>query len=552
MITAHTSKWRGSTAALALCSCCILLPACNAQQEGEAARAPAARPIPELTAGPLLAGNDARAWLSSSGGAGDTNYCAARLSYPLDTEPAWSWEYSDGGFSPHWLAGVTHYDGRIYITAYSPNLACLDASSGEVIFNSFLIPLQKDAVQEVASGLGNSRKMWLSGQFMHPAGKLLLLMGLDGEQLLYDVTSDPPACVWQGDKLQGQTAYLLTQDSTCIGGKDAMLCTDFDGSLRWRQLTQDTPDGNVLSGRGILFTRNGGRNIWANRVQDGVLLWSLMDASDITGMWVDDNLGCLYVTYFDERIDALDLEDGSLLWSYDFSYLLDMDSRAAMLANTNAGLGWDERNGYDSVTLENIVAVVMPDCVVLSSEFGKALCLAHSGALRWQREDLPPVTMALGFENAILLQEYWYPLSLASFQLVARLSALPIGAAPDWESVQAGMERIEKYSAQQAEMRAMSTPDEARRFNAQISMEFRDEENPLRILFTRLELLSPVDGSSLASQEMPRWIRNGLCPARDKLVFESTEYSVAYYMNRSPSATRRVQAYNWLEPGGDS
>ena len=533
------------------CACCLLL-SCQARQEtGRSAEA--ARNIAELSAGPLNHGNNSQAWLSSSGGAGDSNYCAARLRYPLDPEPAWGWEFTAGSFTPQWVAGLTHYDGRIYLTGYSPNLACLDAGSGAEIFNSFLNPPPKANTRQGFGVVSVNRNLRLSGQFIHPAGQLMLLMGLDGEPLLYDLSGSEPAFIWQGDRLQQRVGYLMADSGTCIGGQDSMNCRDFDGTLRWSQQTQEAPDGNVLSASGILFTRNGGRDLWANRLTDGALLWSLSDASSITGMCVDDNLGCLYVTYFDERVDALALEDGNLLWSYDFSYLLDGFDRAGRLEAVNTSFGLDERSGYPELVLDNVALVVMPDSLVLASEFGKLLCLNHDGSLRWQREDLPPISLSIGFENAILIEEFWYPLELASFNLIGRLSALTLGDTPDWELIQQNIERIRTQSAEQEQLRILTDIEEMRQRNSQMSAEFRESGEPLQVLYCRLELIKPQDGSSLYSMELPRWIRNGVCPAGDKLVFEDSEYSIAYYMEKAPdSHQRQVQAYNWLEPGGDS
>lgn len=531
-------------------ACCFLL-SCNAGTEpGRVAEA--ARPLAELTAGERLPGNDQRAWLSSSGGASDTNYCAARLKLPLDPEPAWGWEFTDANFSPYWVSGITHYDGRVYITAYSQQLACLDAQSGKEYYKPFLKPLEKLEEPPTLSGgrRSNNDRIMFSGQFLHPAGKMLLLTGLRGQELLFDISAESPVCIWQAGDQSNRAAFLLAEDAMCIGNADQMEALEYDGTLRWSQLTQGTAEANALSGSGVLCSRNIGRNLWANRLSDGKLLWSLTDAAEITGMNIDDLHDCIYVTYFDERVDALSLQDGNLLWSYDFSWLLDDAHRSDMIQVANEKLGLSEKQGYRQSVMDNISLIVQPQGPVLAISFGTVISLDASGQVRWLRRNLMPISHAIGFENAVLLEHYWYPLELASEDLATRQSALPVGDFPDWEFVVLNEERLREKIAKQLELRSLE-PGLQREFQKQMYEQMREEE-PLQILYGKYVALDPADGSDLGGVELPQWVSRTLCPAGDKIVVDDSGYQFGYFMDFSPGGNRQVHAYNWLEPGGAS
>jgi outer membrane protein assembly factor BamB len=551
-----TSAWLrlifGNPSRVLLSAGCCLLLSCNAATEADRTGA-ASHPLSILTTGERQPGNDARAWLSGSGGASDTNFCAARLKLPLDPDPAWGWEYTDGSFSPFSVSSITHYKGRLYVTAYSQQLACLDALTGAEYYKPYLKPIVQDKDE---SPLGNRRsgsndRIMFGGQFLHPAGKLLLLTGLGGQKLLFDISADSPMCIWQAAD-QGQSAgFLLADDAICAGNEEQMEALEFDGTRRWEQLTQGVPVANALSASGVLCSRNEGRNIWANRLTDGALLWSLTDASDITGMNIDDGHDCIYVTYFDERVDALSLQDGSLLWSYDFSWLLDAQRRSEMLQSANSRLGLNEQNGFSQAVMDEVSMVVQPEGVVLAISFGMLVSLDAAGQPRWIREGLMPISSALGFDNGILLEHYWYPLELASQYLAGLHTGLPLKDQPNWERVALNEERLSEKTVEQLELRSLDDTKQQQEFQQQMSSRMRLEE-PLQILYGRYAVYDNADGSELAGVELPQWASRVLCPALDKVVVDDSGYQFGYYMHISPGGNRTVHAYNWLEPGGAS
>ncbi|MCB1221049.1 MAG: PQQ-binding-like beta-propeller repeat protein [Planctomycetales bacterium] len=541
----------GLASAVLLC----LLSACGERRQAEdpARRVDSAR-LAELVQGSKLEGNDSRAWLSAYGGQGDSNYCSAELKMPLARESSWDWQYSAGSFSRWWLSGMTHYDGRLYITAYSQQLACLDVDSGEEIFNRYLMGMQVPAATQNATrsraARSNGDTILFSGQCMHPSGKLLMLMGLNGEKMIFDVSVDEPQCLWQGFRDRRPIGFLLHDESITFGDEDSVNVLGLDGETSWRGATQSTPVDIVRSEDGMLFARNTARNIWAWDAAGGELRWSMADASDVTAMAVDDANGLLYLCFLDERCDALNQQDGSVAWSYDYSYLLDDAQRERMVQDANERIGLEGQSAFDGALLDNISTVVRPDGIVLAFDYGLMLFIGSDGQLRWERRDLQPVASLRGFANGLLVQNYWYQPELAPQDLFMRVSPLPLGDPPVWQSIAANRERLEQLTADTLALRQMASEEQQEK-QREMRQAVRDGE-PLQVMYTALEVLDPQDGSRIDGMELPHWVRGGFVPAVDKVVFESSGTASCWYMSFWQGGDRGISAFDWLEPGGES
>ncbi|MEZ5339312.1 MAG: PQQ-binding-like beta-propeller repeat protein [bacterium] len=560
MTTAGNSGKRiragGLLAMLVLLACC----ACSGRGETESAQAPLLDPerLAALAQGPQLEGNDNQAWLSRFGGQGDSNYCSARLRLPLESAPAWNWDYSAGSFSRFFVSDMTHFDGRLYVVGYSQQLACLDVDDGTEVFNRFLTGLEEPTAAAGTAGSapgrrrrgGNGDAVMYGSQCLHPSGKLLLLLGLGGEKQIFDISGGQPECIWQGIRDRRPAGFLLHGDNAVIGTEDSIELMSLDGTSSWSWPLQSSPVDVVRSSAGLIITRNQARNIWAIDETSGEMRWSMADASDTTGMAVDDVHGLLYLCFQDERIDALHCADGSLAWSYDFSYLLDQATREQMVLEANTRIGLTGSSAIEQARMERVHTVVQPEGVSLVMEFGYALGLDANGRLLWERRDLGPVSGVNGFANGLLVQNYWYPQELASQDLFMRASPLPLGEAPQWQSIAANRERLDERLAEHRRMREMND-DEQQEWQRELRRTLRDNP-PLQVMYTALQVLDPLSGETLDTQELPGWVRSGFCPARDKIIFEPAGYAICWYMNYWEGGDRRLSAYNWLEPGGDS
>ncbi|MCB1188753.1 hypothetical protein KDL29_16495, partial [bacterium] len=197
-------------------------------------------------------------------------------------------------------------------------------------------------------------------------------------------------------------------------------------------------------------------------------------------------------------------------WSYDFSYLLDEQTRERMVQDANTLLGLSGSNAIEEAVMETVHTVVQPEGITLVMEFGFGLGLDGKGNLLWERRDLGPVSSVNGFANGLLVQNYWYPPELSSQDLFVRASPLPLGEAPDWQSIAANRERLDERLAEHRRMRAM-TEDEQQEWQRELRRTLRDDP-PLQVMYTALQVLDPQDGQTLENMELPGWVRSGFCP----------------------------------------
>ena len=497
------------------------------------------RDISHLTTGETFKGGNSRAWLAANGTAADSNYCSAELKLPLSGEPEWTWEYTAAQFSPLDVRSITHFENRLYITAASPNLACLDARTGRQIFTPPTHIQPRDFNSDGRSYLLNS-------VFLSSNGKVLLATDFSRNQFLFDVSGRRAVELWNSVRAGRSGAFLIAGDQICLGEDKSIVSRDFNGNLLWEYPALDLQNGNVLGGNGTLFSMNAGRELFANNVSDGSLTWSLLDDNQISSIVADDAVDCLYVTFFNEIIECRDQADGSLRWQYDYSHLLPQERREFLIANANERFNMGDGSPHSYANISNPILIAMPGGPVLLSRFGLAFRLSDLGQLRWINNDLMPIYNGMGFSNAILVEEYYVVPELAEWPFLANMT-LPMDREPDWPRYQESKPRIDEridLMRQEQVQGGQSNPNGRPNTQPPVS-------EPIQMYFSSLITLDPETGERGSGFELEVRARS-ICPAGNLVVLEDSGNRFNYYRKPNEQISRRVKAYNWLVPEGDS
>lgn len=446
---------------------------------GEAAQAQA---LPQVE--PLY-GGDTRAWLTPAGDAADRNYCAASLRLPLARDPAWVYEYGIE-FSSSPPSTIVHHDGLLVVAADCSLLLGLEAATGQLVFNSDVY-VHADAEGPEA----------LNSIFFQPRG---LLVGQDdlGRHYCWDLRDGGPRRRWLGEPAKTTSGFVVSDEAVICGRDLGTACLAItDGRQRWEYPVLTRGAGVVLGSDGTVVTWANGSEFYALRAGDGAPLWSYF--SGVAGYgWavravIEPAQECVYLVLPDERVQCRELTTGTLRWEHGWSDLLSPAARDELYAGTQ----------YGQIPLHAAGATATPEGLVLSMAFGAVLALDHQGSRRWVYESDLPVLGAIGFDNAVLVSEYF--LAPEFIGLVSWLRVYCPDTV-DWERYRAA-----------------------------------DEERRRRGMFQRLAALDPATGEPLDYFE-PRLPMRAVVPACDKIIFGEAPLSA--------EQPRRILAYDWIVAEG--
>lgn len=471
---------------------CLLLALAGTGCAGSKAPAKSASVQPlDLNAMPQLQGGDPRAWLSPAGNNQDSGFCQARLQLPLSTKPGWSKYYSRAEFSANPPQEIVHFAGQLCVTAYSPQLMVLDASSGRQLDNEVRFAGQPE------DGL----LMRLFGLTLHPAG---LLFARDDFARLYcfEFQDGKLARRWLVDR------FVANDDQVCIAQDDRII---FGG--QGRIIGGDVADGTqywsypvLLPGNGKVATRGGTLIWWSSRgkcgaldISDGTLQWNISLSSRISRIIIDETNACLYLTRENEFIECRELATGQLRWEYRWSWVLPPDDRARLVQR----LREEADIPADGIMVRCGQLNCIPQGVALCLNTGDVLALSPQGKLVWHAKTSKPLVAATAFANGLaIVEEYARIGGRQQFGFFLPFMLDP----PEWPGYRAA-----------------------------------SDERKRNGMFSRISVLDLANGHVLDTFEPGLDVTTALVPAYNMVIFgQGSEQDVQC----------SIQAYPWLEPEG--
>lgn len=436
-----------------------------------------------------LYGGTPRAWITPAGDAPDSNYCAAELKLPLETEPTWVYEYGYE-FSAAPPGEVIHRDGLLVVTANCPQLLGLDARTGGQVFN-------QDVYQHQDTGQHED----LSRIFIHPTKALMAGQDDLGRHYAWDISADGLHERWVGPEVRSRSGYVVFGNSVYTAWSESIYCLSLDsGQTRWSYPNLVGAGGIVLGLDGVLVWWSQANNFIALDAVDGSLLWSYLCGVRIEGtgegthVIVDDEHHCVYLVLADEWVQCREITTGAMLWEHNWSDIIRPDRRQALT----------DYRGSLNYPMPTAHGVLTPDGLVLPVNTGCVLALDHAGNRRWVHYSDTSVIHALGFNNAVLVSELYWGKDVTGLREGLKVFC---PQPPDWPSY-------------------LNTSEERRE----------------RGLYERLVVLDMTSGEQLDAFD-PGSILAALTPAYDKVVFGET--------GRAGDATHRIVAYNWIDWDGD-
>lgn len=448
-----------------------------------------------------LNGGDQIAWLSANGDNADSNYCQARLKLPFATKPAWVQEYTDAVFSSRPPAEIVHYDGVLYISAWTTQIMGLDTSTGEVLFN-------KDVYFDSGS---SERVKRMQALFLHPEGWLSARDNLF-RVYCWDTSQQGLEEQWVFSTGIGRGGIVAKGNRFFVGDKGKVLGIDIASGLT----TFEYPSlfdnaGMLLSGTGMLICWPfNGNKLVALEMATQQTKWVAFLDSPVFSTAINDSLGCLYALTQNEELTCLDLQTGAQLWKYSWAWVVDPAERQQIASQIPRNLR----------ELRCSSPIASPRGVCIAAFSGDVLMLSPDGELLWHYEADSSIAAVVGFENAILVKQFWedpdewWQMWLAAYNL----------KQPSWPLITAAIEKAEDLEM--------------------------DENQPFPTLgrFARIVALNPIDGTELSAFEPEEYPVGTLVPAYNNIVFGQTVGSRS--RGRQRGLPKRVVAYNWLEEGG--
>ena len=469
------------------CAACAALAACGSGAK-TGSRAGAGSAAPAAGVQRLLLGGDQRAWLNTGGDAAATSYCAARLKLPLASKPDWTATYSVGQFSAYPASELIQYDGRICIAARSPMVLVLDAATGRKLYGKY--------VYAGPAGQGSGEEV--QAIFYSPGGALFARDDYGVCYCLYERGGELKGR-WAYQGTRGDFAAIATGDEVFLAVAGRLRCLGLASAKeRWSYPTLLRANGVLLSRSGavVWFSLHG--KAGAVAAANGTPLWSLACDDLINQVVIDDQRSRAYVSSNGERLECRDLQSGEQRWAFSWRDLIPAEDRQRALTQLETVV----RQGGVSLAFIASNVMLLPDgvCVVLAS--GDVFCLDVEGKLRWHVRLNTAVNAALGFENGILIQQYY---DGPQGRDLTDIGFVFMFEPPDWPVYRnAGAKR------------------------------------QLQGRFVRHAVLSRTDGTVLSTCEQPRGVRCYPIPAGDKIVL-----GLEGQRDAIPAS---VVAYNWLEP----
>jgi outer membrane protein assembly factor BamB len=436
-----------------------------------------------------LYGGTPRAWITPAGDAPDSNFCAADLRLPLETEPAWVYEYGYE-FSAAPPSDVVHRDGLLVVTANCPQLLGLNARTGEQVFN-----------QDVYQHQDTGRLEDLGHLFVHPAEPIIAGQDDLKRHYVWDINAEGLQERWVGPELSSRSGSVVFGNSVYTAWGESVYCLSLDtGQPRWSYPNLVGAGGIVLGLDGVLVWWSQANNFIALDAVDGSLLWSYMHGVRIEGtgegaqVIIDDEHHRAYLMLADEWIQCRDLTTGAMLWEHNWSDIVRPDRRQA----------FEEFMQTPGFPMPAVQGIISPEGLVLPVHSGCVLALDHDGERRWVYYSSTAVTKAIGFRNAVLIAETYVGRDVAAYgQWLQGFCPEP----PDWSNY-------------------LQVPEERR-------------ENGI---FERVVALDADTGEAVSAYATAS-LSATITPASNQIILGET--------GRAGDTTHRIVAYNWLDWDGD-
>jgi outer membrane protein assembly factor BamB len=483
----------------------------------------------ELQARPAYYGGDTRAWPTDRGNNCDSGYCAARLKLPLATEPAWEYSYSAAEFSARPATAIVHYDGKLYLSASSSQLAVLDAASGKLLMN-----------RDVYAHENNDSSEQIQRLYGHPQGLLLAQDNL-GRYYAWDLLNPVLPRLWLGSRRDIGSGFVTDGTLMLASWTDELAAVDvLDGEQRWSYPSACDPGGLVLSHSGIEIWWSSTGRLYALHAADGAPLWNITTADMIDRVIINEHEQLAYVAYGSEYLECRSLADGTVRWQYSWVGLWSAAARERLLAEATrqvgehtASLAW---TGVENV-IDNLAA--LPEGgLIISLADGRLIALDAAGTERWRYSGKAPAYGMLAFENGVILGSVYaspaaYPWKRAVFSLTA----------PDWP-------RLRQVQQQQGQPEPSNNTGAAQ--PAAPALGARTANGPPRQeMFYRLAVLDIDSGRELDSFEPELLPASSLIPAQGNIVFGEAPRYWAFTGVNQPGQRLRVLAFPWIDREGE-
>ena len=443
----------------------------------------AVQPV-SLAGRPTLRGGDSQAWLTTAGDIADSNFCRAEVSFPLDPQPVWEYQYTAARFSFSAASTMLHYDGLLVVAARSSQVLGLDAATGEEVFNQDVYLHGDDQNQEQIARL-----------VFHPAG---LLFGADelGRFYCWDIIDGRLEQQWVAATADGYRAMVAAGPGIYATWDDQLhgLAVS-DGTEDWAYPSLAEEGGLILADNGLLVAWTSLGEFHCVDSSDGAMQWSVFTNTEgrdwATRALVSNERGEVFFVLPDERLQCRDLATGELNWEYCWTDLLPLEERFAHF----------ESHGADPIPLWAIECQLTPTGVSLALLHGQVVSIDYTGQPRWTYDSDVLIIGGGAFNNAVMLTE-WYLGTEYQRQI-----------NPGWRTF------------------ITEPPEDWRRYRE------ADERRQANGSFQRFVWLDPLDGHTIETFE-PDYPVNTIIPAGDKMVIGESM--------RNDTNTRRVLAYNWL------
>ncbi|MDQ3024239.1 MAG: PQQ-like beta-propeller repeat protein, partial [bacterium] len=477
---------------------CILL-GCAKQPAPTAAKAKQTIPPPS---GKLLFGGDARAWVGSLGNMQDQNYCRARLKLPLNPNPAWQYEYTSAEFSGAAPTAILHFDGKLMVSALSPQLMQLDAASGKVLVNRDFYERDSRSNQTES----------FSHMYLSPTGRLVAndntnrfyCFALDGLERLWTIRTqggmenEASPIVSDTERIYTTWGYPATWN---VHGVDIET-----GAEEWMYPhAAEFVGGVTLSRSGVMLCFARPNELRALSAADGMPIWTVAAGAHVQLAPIDEARQTVHLLLEDETLECRRLHDGALLWSYDWSNVLPRELRGPLAEKT--GLA---KIGYRNIELRDTGYCIGPDGSYLSALNGHVLHFSPEGKLLWTAKLGTVMGTIVLFDNALLATQFFaHPITSDP-----RESDAFNQVVPEWKQV---------------------TPADTTKHASGVI--------PDRQAWCRISALDLRSGAMLSSMEPTTLANSNICPAGSKVIFGG--FANGGSRRRTP---KYISAYEWLEP----
>ncbi len=485
------------------------------EKDAAAAQAMASSHLPDT----YQAGCSQRAWLGGKGNAGDSGYCNARLKLPLNRTPAWEYSYSQAELSDSNLNSLLHYDGRVYLSAYCPQIVCLRTQDGSQISNSVEFASQTSA--------DAGPREYFTSLYLHQSG---LLLGSDnfGRRYCWQPISDgierrwlrsgPTEKNFLGVPLPGLSVASFEEGLVAMKLEDGARAWGVPVLQRNRRFRDNS--NMVATDDGTLVWCSGYGDMEAFKGESGEPLWAAAVPSTLRSIALDQKNALAYVAYQNELVECRSMADGSLLWDFNWGELIPAQERAALQAEMEEGETYRAR--LSSLT-------IAPDGVVLSLYNGYCINLSRAGEVIWQRRCDSMLFDTLVLDNAFLLTQF--AAIPRSEQRRAAQGSRPL-LLPPWHGLRA---RLSKAGIDVPEYK-----------EGQLNVTYFAGQLGGVAIAVRFTAVDPATGAELDSHESDVDFAVGPVPAYNMLLAGGGR-RLSETLKTSSKEPRIVQAFDWLE-----